>query len=122
MEDDMALRHALPGEVVDLLKPRQELGRTAAIVKSSSFEAVRLVVNAGNEIPSHQVEGPITLQCVSGRTIVGFESSQVEIQSGQWLYLEGGIPHWLRGIEDSVLVLTILFGKRAEDPRLTEVR
>lgn len=112
----MALRHALPGEVVDLLKPRQELGRTAAIVKANSFEAVRLVVNAGTEIPSHQVEGAITLQCVSGRTIVGFQSSEVELQVGQWLYLEGGMPHWLRGVEDSVLMLTILFSKKAEEP------
>lgn len=105
----MALRHASPGEVVDLLPAEQTLGKTAAIVKSGTFEAVRLVVLAGVEIPSHRVDGAVTLQCLSGRTVIGFENQEVEIGAGQWLYLEGGTPHWLRGIDDSVIMLTILF-------------
>ena len=63
----MALKLANAAEVVNLLIESEQPGRTAAIVKTPHFEAVHLVVNAGTEIPPHQVKGPMTLQCLSGR-------------------------------------------------------
>jgi quercetin dioxygenase-like cupin family protein len=35
--------------------------------------------------------------------------TSLELSAGQWVYLEGGVPHSLRGIEDTSLLLTILF-------------
>lgn len=107
----MALKHASAAEVVDLLAGTEGPHRTAAIVKSDHFEAVRLVVNAGSKIPPHQVEGPITLQCLSGKAILGIEGKDIELRPGQWTYLEGGVRHWVEGIEDAVLLLTIVFGE-----------
>ena len=45
----MALKHAEPGEVVDLrpLGDRLAAAKTTAIVRTASFEAMRLVVPAG---------------------------------------------------------------------------
>jgi|SRR5690606_2324712 quercetin dioxygenase-like cupin family protein len=106
----MALRHASSADVVHLVPGASEKPlKTAAIVKHRHFEAVRLVVNAGTEIPPHQVEGPITLQCVSGHALLGLEEKELELRPGQWTYLEGGVRHWVRGMEDSVLLLTIIF-------------
>ena len=51
----MALKHANAAEVVNLLIESEQPGRTAAIVKTRIL-AVRLVVNAGTEIPPQQVE------------------------------------------------------------------
>ena len=56
-----------------------------------------------------EVEGPITLQCVSGSAVLGLEGKELELRPGQWTYLEGGVRHWVRGVEDSVLLLTIIF-------------
>lgn len=106
----MALKHVEPGEVVHL----QQLGaplsasRTSALVKSDRFEAVRLVVPAGTTIPSHKVEGFITLFCVEGHAFIGIDR-EIELRPGDWLYLERGTPHSVRAIEDSALLLTILF-------------
>ncbi|WIJ26957.1 cupin domain-containing protein [Devosia sp. RR2S18] len=106
----MALKHANAAEVVDLLSAsEQQPGKTAAVVKSEHFEAVRLVVKAGTEIPPHQVNGPITLQCLSGCAILGVEGRDLELRPGQWTYLEGGVRHWVKGVEDAVLLLTIIF-------------
>ena len=69
----------------------------------------QLVVNAGAEIPPHQVKGPITLQCVSGSVVLGLNGNELELRPGQWTYVEGGVQHWVRGVEDSVLLLTIIF-------------
>lgn len=107
----MALNHAKPGEVVDLRPLGEELksARTAAIVKSQFFEAVRLIVRAGKEIPPHQVPGNITLHCLEGRVVLGLATSTLELSAGEWVYLAGGEPHSVKGVEDSSLLLTILF-------------
>lgn len=107
----MALKHAAPGEVVDLrpLGPRLSAARTHAIVRTSSFEAVRLVVPAGVEIPSHKVPGRITLQCIEGHARLALTDETIDLRSGDWIYLDGNEPHSVEGIENTSLLLTILF-------------
>jgi quercetin dioxygenase-like cupin family protein len=112
----MALKHAGPGEVVDLRPLGDDMGgaKTRAIVRTRSFEAVRLVVPAGTEIPSHRVEGEITLHCIEGHARLGLADGTVDLRRGDWVYLAGGTPHSVHGIEDASLLLTILFdGGRA---------
>lgn len=107
----MALKHAAPGEVVDLrpLGPRLSAARTHAIVRTSSFEAVRLVVPEGVEIPSHKVPGRITLQCIEGHAQLVLTDETIDLRSGDWIYLDGNEPHSVEGIENTSLLLTILF-------------
>jgi quercetin dioxygenase-like cupin family protein len=106
----MALKHARAGESVDLspLGTGLQQARTEAIVKSKSFEAVRLVVRAGTMIPTHKVPGQITLFCLEGRVEIVLDGSSLQLATHEWAYLEGGEPHSVRGIEDSSLLLTIL--------------
>jgi quercetin dioxygenase-like cupin family protein len=107
----MAVHHASAGEIVDLRPLGEGLkqARTMAIVKSDMFEAVRLIVHAGKEIDAHQVDGPITLHCLEGHVVLGLIQSSLELKAGQWVYLDGGARHSVRGVEDSSLLLTILF-------------
>ena len=109
----MALKRAKAGEVIDLrpLGSNLKETKTTAIIKAEKFEAIRLVVLAGREIPSHEVAGNITLHCLEGRVALGLEQSTIEINAGEWVYLDGGEPHSVKGIEDSSLLLTILFDK-----------
>ena len=107
----MALKHAEPGEVVDLrpLGDRLIKAKTRAIVPAESFEAVRLVVPAGTEIPSHKVPGQIALHCIEGQAQLGLSGDTIDLRAGDWVYLEGSEPHSVKGIEDASLLLTILF-------------
>jgi quercetin dioxygenase-like cupin family protein len=100
----LALPHAQPGQVVGL----QTGEKTAALVKRDRFEAVRLVVPAGVTIPSHQVGGFLTLQCLAGHALLESDRA-IELRPGDWVYLDRGVPHAVRGIEESALLLTILF-------------
>lgn len=106
----MALHHASSGEVVDLSPLGSELPRTqtTALVKTDSFEAIRLVLKAGGEMPAHQVSGKFTLHCLEGRVAIDLPDRAFELAAQQWVYLDGGIPHGLRAIEDSSLLLTIM--------------
>jgi quercetin dioxygenase-like cupin family protein len=106
----MALRHAIPGEVVHLhsMAGGAASGKTSALVKSDRFEAVRLVLPAGTSTASHRVEGYFTLFCIEGRAVLE-AGGEIELRPGDWVYLDRGAPHAVRAIEDSVLLLHILF-------------
>lgn len=107
----MALKHAEPGEVVDLRPLGSRFGdaKTHAIVRTSGFEAVRLILPAGTEIPSHNVAGAITLYCIEGHARLDLDDGTLEMRAGDWLHLEGGAPHSVMGVEDTSMLLTILF-------------
>lgn len=108
----MALQHAKPKEIVDLspLGDKLKNAKTSAIIKSEHFEAIRLVVLAGTEIPPHKVPGYIMLHCLEGRVSLGLADSSIVLNAGEWVYLTGGEMHSVKGIEDSSLLLTILLG------------
>ena len=103
----MALQHAEPGEVIHLRSPERATTGTAALVKSDRFEAIHLVVLAGTRIPPHHVSGYMTLHCIEG--CVTLEPSGTDLGNGDWIYLERGDQHSIRGVEDARLLLTILF-------------
>ena len=49
------------------------------------------------------------LHCLEGRVRLGLTDSVLELVAHQWIYLEGGTIHSVTGIEESSLLLTILF-------------
>lgn len=102
----MALQHAKPGQVVTLSTSTS--GRSTALVKTDGFEAIRLVIASGAEIPAHRVPGRLTLQCLDGRVEVGLVGQAVTMRAGDWLHLDGGASHSVKGLDDSVLLLTIV--------------
>lgn len=107
----MALHHAKPGEVIDLrpLGTTLREAKSTAVIKSDHFEAIRLIVPAGAEIPPHDVAGNITLHCLEGCVELGLNDSPITLKANEWVYLNGGEPHSVKGIEDSSLLLTIFF-------------
>lgn len=106
----MALTYAQPGEVVDLrpLGPGLMGAKTAALVKSAQFEAVRLVLPAGKAIPAHSVTGQVTLLCLEGHVTL-HAVRDISLQAGDWVYLDRGTSHSLTAVLDSSLLLTIHF-------------
>jgi quercetin dioxygenase-like cupin family protein len=111
MEQSHPPQHAYPGRPIDLCPEGTSLAgaTTFPLVKEEAFEAIRMVVHKGHEIAEHQVEGPITIACLTGRIAFRSRGQTHELTSGQWLFLLGSEPHSLRAIEDSALLLTILF-------------
>ena len=106
----MAQPHARPGHIVDLRPLGSQLrgAKTTALVKEKHFEAIRLIVHEGSEIPPHAVAGNIMLHCLEGRVILGHPSGETILEEGGWVYLDGGELHSMKGIVDSSLLFTIL--------------
>lgn len=105
----MALHHAAPGEKVHLASVLDVAhAKTAALVKTGAFEAAQLFVRAGDRIASHSVPGYAILYCIEGAVILQC-GQELQLGAGDWLYLDRGQQHSLSALEDSSLLLTILF-------------
>lgn len=106
----MAIHHAAPAEVFEVRPLGSTLreSKTSTLVKTDTLEVIRIVLPAGKQLPPHQVEGEITVQCLEGRMAFDVEGTEHELSQGQMLYLSGGATHALRGIEDSSVLVTIL--------------
>jgi quercetin dioxygenase-like cupin family protein len=94
----MAIPHAAAGEPV----------KTTTLIKTNSLEVIRLVLPAGKALPTHQVAGEITVQCLEGRVAFTGGATTRELAAGDLLYLSGGEPHSLRGVSDATALVTIL--------------
>lgn len=109
----MAIPHASSGQLIDVkpLGPRLAGERTAALFKSEQLEVMRLVLRAGKSLPSHSVDGEITIQCIEGHLDVTFEGQSHALQSGQMLFLSRSVPHGVVALEDSSALVTIVLAQ-----------
>ena len=105
----MALHHVHPAEKVRLASIADPAVKTAALVKTQSFETVQLILRAGDDISSHSVPGHATIHCIEGLVHLNMREA-VQLAAGDWLYLDRGQEHSVSAIEDSSLLVTILFG------------
>jgi quercetin dioxygenase-like cupin family protein len=107
----MALPHAEPGEVIDLRPLGPALGgtQTATLVKTPFLEIIRLILLAGKETcHHHELAGEVMVHSLEGLITVQINGDSRVLEAGQMLYLSGGQPHSLRGVENSSVLLTIL--------------
>ncbi|MGQ9424375.1 cupin domain-containing protein [Gilvimarinus sp. F26214L] len=113
----MALHHATPGEIVDL-----RLGKTlpqainTTLLRSDHIQVFRVVLRKGEEFSDHAVPGEITVQCLEG--LIEFrigENSVQKLTPGHLLYLDGGEPHALKGLEDSSALVTIYHPRQSSE-------
>ena len=108
----MAIPHAKSGDVIDIrpLGPALAGARTETLVKTPTLEIIRLIIPADKEIcHHHEMVGEITVQCLEGQITVQIDGDTRVLAAGEMLYLAGGEPHAIRGVDDASVLLTILF-------------
>lgn len=111
----MATHHAKPGEMVDLASWADDIPSrgSKAITKSDRLELARLVVAADTEMHRSEycrVSGPIVVHCLDGKIELKTRDAVTTINAGQLVYLLADTEHAIRGVRDSVILLTIVLG------------
>jgi len=109
----MAIQHAISGQPVGVMPVANASGlrQSEAVFKTNELEVMRLFLPKGKSMPAHKVAGDITVQCLEGS--IGFTSdgaTQV-LAAGEMLYLAGGVPHSLTGMEDALALVHIVLRK-----------
>lgn len=106
----MAIHHALSGELIDVrpLKSSLKSATTKTLYKSHHLEVFRMVLLAGKVMPTHQVKGEVTIQCIEGSIEFTAAGNSQLMQAGDLICLAGGTEHSLKAMEDSSIIVTIL--------------
>jgi quercetin dioxygenase-like cupin family protein len=109
----MATKHADPGEIVDLASWADDLPveKSKAIAKIEKLELARLVIAGGTKMHSSRdcrVTGPIVVHCIEGEIEVKTPENTMRVSRGQLVYLLGQTEHAITGIQDSLVLLTIV--------------
>ncbi|MFC5521175.1 cupin 2 conserved barrel domain protein [Polaromonas jejuensis] len=109
----MAIPHAASGQLIDVYPLVDKLteARTVALFKTGELEVMRLIVPAGKTVPSHQVKGEITVQCLEGEFEFTAGGQTQLMRAGQLLWLAGGVQYGLTAVRDSSLLLSIVLRK-----------
>jgi quercetin dioxygenase-like cupin family protein len=82
--------------------------KTTVLLRTPSLTVLRLIVRAGQDIPSHTPPGDATIHCLEGVIDFRVGDRTLRLVSGQMLYLAAGMMHAVRGIEDASVLVTIV--------------
>ncbi|MEX1229679.1 MAG: cupin domain-containing protein [Planctomycetaceae bacterium] len=110
----MAIPHAGPGQIIDVRLLGTSIGeqKTHTLAKAEGLEIIRLVLTAGKVIPAHATAGEITVQCLEGHVVFTTMGKDLELTTGDLLFLTAHEPHAVRAVDDSSLLVTIVLPKK----------
>lgn len=80
---------------------------TQALLRLPTLEIHRVAIQAGEEHPTYRAPGLVVLHCLTGKVLLNLNETPLELCAGQLLYLTPGQRHSLRGVEDSLVLLSI---------------
>ena len=81
-------------------------------MKAKATDVIRMVVPAGEEIPTHTANGEPIVHCLEGKIAFTACGQTHDLVAGQLLYLPTGEPYSQRGIEDGSLLRTFVLPGR----------
>jgi len=74
----------------------------AALFKEDRLEVMRIILLSGESMPTHAVDGPITVQCIEGTIRIIAGTANRQLCTGDLLYLTGEVAHELHALSDFV--------------------
>jgi quercetin dioxygenase-like cupin family protein len=99
-------------EEINLLRQEPEWNagtrNSVTVVKTSNLSIVLTAIKKGATLCGHEVNGPITLQVLSGAIQFGVAGERRALAAGTVIALDKAVPHDIQALEDSELLLTIV--------------
>ena len=110
----MAQAHIKPGEVVNVgpLGTQLAVSTTTALLKAEQLEVIRLVLHAGKTLREHRAPGEITVLCIEGSVEFSTPASTTILNKNDFLHLDAQVPHALKAVTDSSLLVTICLSSK----------
>lgn len=122
----MSIHHAEPGEIICVRPAAETTGgdkagsKTSTLAKHEPLQIIRLVLEAGKEIPTHQAPGYLVVQCLEGRVEFTALGKTNQLVPGQLLYLPPHEPHAVRCLEAASLLLTLMLPRSSGHDEVQE--
>ena len=110
-------RLASPVQLVDLAETADRLRaephpsvaghRQIAVFRHGPVTLVHFVFDPDGLLKEHRAEGVVIIQALAGRLLVQAQNKSHELEAGKLLALAPGVPHTVRALAPSEMVLTI---------------
>lgn len=78
------------------------------LVKTPSIRIVLMVLHEGTTLSEHSAEGAISVNILSGSVEFILKDTTAHLTAPALLSLADGVPHSVRAIEESALLLTVI--------------
>jgi quercetin dioxygenase-like cupin family protein len=103
-----------PGQIVDVppLEKCFESERVTSVLKTDAVEVLRVFIPAGEAVPTYEAQGELILHCLEGAVRVSAHGVPHELAAGRLIYLVVREPFSLFGVENSILLATVLAPQR----------
>lgn len=83
-------------------------GRSAkTLVKQGRLRATLVALRKGTQLKAHEVEGPVSIQCLRGNVAIEVGGETTELTAGGLLVLDKKVPHDARAMRDSAILITM---------------
>jgi len=86
------------------------------LIKYDDCRVVLMALKAATRIPEHKTEGRVLVQVLSGYVQVKASGRTFNLRQGGVVALDHAMPHALEALEESALLLTIAWPRRAAEP------
>ena len=93
--------------LVTNLKYKKEKPAIDVLLETNTSKEIRIVMRKGQVMKKHQTPFPIVVELFEGKLDFGIEDKLYHLKRGDILALDGGIPHDLLAISDSIVRLTL---------------
>ena len=90
----------------------------SVLMETATSKEIRIVFVADQQMKEHQTRHPITVEMVEGNLDFGVEGKVLQLERGDILSLDGGVPHDLRAKSKCIVRLTLSLAdslQRVED-------
>lgn len=86
----------------------KEKGPAIQVLLDTSFtKEIRIAMKEGQLMKEHQTPYPIVVELVEGRIDFSVSGEMMNLERGDLIALDGGIPHSLTALEESIVRLTL---------------
>ncbi len=79
----------------------------SVLFETETTKEIRILMKKGQVMKEHKTPYPIAVELYSGAITFGVNGAMHNIKAGALLALEGGVPHNLEAVEDSIIRLTL---------------
>ncbi len=98
--------------IIDQLTAELEIPRdgtlSRVIFKDGDVRVVIFGFDTDQELTEHTASRPAIVQIIVGRAHVALGDQETVLEPGGWVHMPAGLPHSVRALEPTVMLLTLL--------------
>ena len=87
--------------------------RQASLVHRGPLRLVLFAFEAGSELPQHRAPGQVIIHCLRGQLEVEAAGAEERLHEGEALFLDREVPHSVRAVTESDMLLTVSVSPKA---------